>query len=146
MVSKKDWKAWLQSTLYVALAAFLAVGFTFATFDTAAADDIPCAAPAWATEDSHIPQEAIELACALTPSTRSREWPAWATEDSHIPQEALDSIFTVAPATRFNSGDYFEAYLKALEQAENDRNAAFSSAASWDYANEMQKHAMSEGQ
>ena len=118
MDSKQNWKTWLRTTAFVALAAFVAVGFTFATFDTAAADSIP-----WATEDSHIPQEALEV--------------AWATEDSHIPQEALDSVFAVAAPRSYDSWDYYESYLSAIEQVESVLAANFD-LEYWDYIREME--------
>jgi hypothetical protein len=67
MYSKQDRKTWLRATLFMALAAFGAVGFTLAMYDTAAAEPIPCAAPAWATEGSHIPQDAVDEICAIAP-------------------------------------------------------------------------------
>ena len=66
MNSKRDWKTPIRATSFIALVAFISVGLTFATHDTAAAESIPCAAPAWATEDSHIPQDAVEEICAIT--------------------------------------------------------------------------------
>ena len=113
MYGKQGWKAWLRATLFVALAAFIAIGFTFATHDTAAADTIPCAAPAWTTEDSHIPQDAVDAICAIVPSASS------------VTQKARDATRFTAPAASFDSGSHFEAYLEALEVTERELNAAF---------------------
>lgn len=134
MVSKQDWKTWLRTTLFVAVAAFLAVGFTFATHSTAAADNIPCAAPAWVTEDSHIPFDTVDVVCALSSSA------------------SAGSVEAPAASFETDSGVYFEAYLKALEQTERDSTAAFGSTTSpsfdqtsGEYISTMENHAMSEG-
>jgi hypothetical protein len=94
MVSKRDWKTWLRATLLIALAAFIALGFTIATHDTAAADTIPCAAPAWMTDDSHIPQDAVDEVC--------------------FPARAVS----------FVDESHFESCLEAPEMAKRELNAA----------------------
>jgi hypothetical protein len=133
MNSKRNWKTtWSRATAFVALAAILAVGFTFATVGTASADNIPCAAPAWLTGDSHIPQEAIESACALPSggstvavftASRTHSFDSWDFYQQYLDAIAqVDSVVNAeftATTTEFDSWDYYQQYLDAIGQAEN---------------------------
>ena len=68
MNNKQNRTTWLRATWFIAWTVLIALGLTFVTYDTAAADTIPCAAPAWVTEGSHIPQDAVDAICAPVPA------------------------------------------------------------------------------